>query len=216
MPFSRDAFLDAFATYNNAFWPLAVILWVATLLALMLHPRERAGTGGVFGLLAIQWAWSGLAYHAAIFSHINPAAWLFAALFVAQACLLAWHSLVDRRLEFSSEPSMQVVIGHALVAYGLLYPVLALAGGHVYPRVPTFGVPCPTTIVTAGFLTLLRGRVPVTFAIVPLMWALIGGSSAFLLGVPADLGLLIAGAVLAYRTVSTSAKALAGQAANGD
>jgi len=207
MPFSRDAFFDVFATYNNEFWPLALILWVATLVAFALHPSERATTGGVFGLLAIQWAWSGLAYHAAIFSHINPAAWLFAALFVTQAGVLAWHGLEDQRLEFSADHSVQVVIGYALVAYGLLYPVLALAGGHVYPRVPTFGVPCPTTIVTAGFLTLLRGRVPVTLAIVPLIWAAIGGSSAFLLGVPADLGLLVAGIVLAYRTWSTGAAA---------
>jgi hypothetical protein len=207
MPFSRDAFLDVFATYNDAFWPAALMLWFATLIAFILHPSERATTGGVFGLLAIQWAWSGLAYHAAIFSQINPAAWLFAALFVTQAGLLAWHGIEDQRLEFSSDHSIQVVIGYALVAYGLLYPVLALAGGHAYPRVPTFGVPCPTAIVTAGFLTLLRGRVPVTLAIVPLIWAAIGGSSAFLLGVPADLGLVVAGTVLAYRTFSTSAAA---------
>ena len=68
MPFSRDAFLDVFATYNDAFWPAALMLWFATLIAFILHPSERATTGGVFGLLAIQWAWSGLAYHAAIFS----------------------------------------------------------------------------------------------------------------------------------------------------
>ena len=68
-------------------------------------------------------------------------------------------------------------------------------------------MPCPTTIVTAGFLTLLRGRVPVTVAIVPLIWAVIGGSSAWLFGVPADVGLLVAGAVLAYRTWSPSAAA---------
>src|SRR6476661_1524087 len=97
MPFSRDAFFDAFATYNDAFWPLALMLWLATLIAFTLHPSERATTGGVFGLLAIQWAWSGLAYHAAIFSDINPAAWLFAALFVTQAGLLAWHGIEDQR-----------------------------------------------------------------------------------------------------------------------
>jgi hypothetical protein len=207
MPFSRDAFFDAFAAYNDAFWPVALMLWVATLIAFTLHSSERATTGGVFGLLAIQWAWSGLAYHAAIFTRINPAAWLFAGLFVAQAALLAWHGIARQRLEFSSDASVTVVVGYGLIAYGLLYPVLALAGGHAYPGVPTFGVPCPTMIVTTGFLTVLRGRVPVTLAIVPLIWAVIGGSSAFLLGVPADLGLLVAGTVLAYRTWSTSAAA---------
>jgi len=61
--------------------------------------------------------------------------------------------------------------------------------------------------IVTGCLTLLGGRVPVTLAIVPLIWAAIGGSSAFLLGVPADLGLVVAGTVLAYRTFSTSAAA---------
>jgi hypothetical protein len=56
MPFSRDAFFDAFATYSDAFWPLALMLWVAALIAFTPHPSERATTGGVCGLLAIQWA----------------------------------------------------------------------------------------------------------------------------------------------------------------
>jgi uncharacterized protein DUF6064 len=202
MPFSRDAFFDAFATYNHAFWPLALILWIATLVAFMAHPSERAGTGGVFGLLAILWAWSGLAYHAAIFSRINPAAWLFAALFVTEAVLLAWYSLAQRRLEFAKDPSIAVVVGYGLIAYGLLYPLLALAGGHAYPRVPTFGVPCPTTLVTVGFLTLLRGRVPARLAVIPIGWAAIAASAAFLFGVYADLMLVVAGIVLALRTSS--------------
>ena len=202
MPFSRDAFFDVFATYNTAFWPLALILWIATLAAFTVHPSERAGTGGVLGLLAIQWAWSGLAYHAAIFSRITPAAWVFAALFLAEAALLAWSSLVRPRLEFSDEPSVWVAVGYGLVAYGLFYPLIVMAGGHAYPRTPTFGVPCPTALVTVGFLTLLRGRVPATLAIIPILWAAIAASAAFLFGVYADLMLVVAGIVLALRTSS--------------
>jgi len=208
MPFSRDAFFDTFATYNEAFWPVALVLWIATLIAYTLRTNERAGTRSVFGLLALQWVWSGLAYHAVNFSRINPAAWLFAAFFVAEAGLLAWHSLVRQRLTFADARSVEALLGYGLIAYGLLYPVLALVGGHSYPRVPTFGLPCPTTIVTAGFLFLLR-RVPPSLAIVPVLWAAIGGSAVFLFGVPADLMLFAAGAALAFRTWSTRTAVIA-------
>lgn len=202
MPFSRDAFFDAFATYNDAVWPFALMLWLATLVAFTTLPSARAGTGAVFAMLAIQWAWSGLVYHAAIFSRINPAAWLFAALFLGQAGLLAWYSRESDQLEFLDDGSSRVLLGYGLIAYALLYPLLAQAGGHAYPRVPTFGVPCPTTLVTVGFLTLLRGRVPARLAVIPIAWAAIAASAAFLFGVYADLMLVVAGIVLALRTSS--------------
>ncbi len=208
LPFTKEQFFDLFAAYNAALWPVLIGLWIASVMVSgLLLVSRRPINRLISALLAAHWAWSALAYHIAFFTRINPAAWVFAALFVTQAALLAWHGIARQCLEFSAGRSTQVVIGYGLVAYGLLYPVLALVGGHAYPRVPTFGVPCPTTIVTAGFLTLLRGRVPPTLAIIPMAWALIGGSGAFLFGVPADVGLLVAGAVLAYRTWSTSAAA---------
>jgi hypothetical protein len=65
------------------------------------------------------------------------------------------------------------------------------------PRLPTFGVPCPTTILTIGFLLATDRLLPRSVAVVPLVWAFIGGSAAFLLGVRADAMLLAAGIVLA-------------------
>jgi hypothetical protein len=57
-----------------------------------------------------------------------------------------------------------------------------------------FGVaPCPTTIFTMGLLLLTEGRTPPHLAIIPVLWALVGGSAVWLLGVPEDLALPIAG-----------------------
>jgi len=176
------------------------VFWTATIVAFVSRLRGGRRSEWTFGLLAVQWAWSAVAYHAALFSAINPAAWVFAVMFLIQAGLLIWFGVVQRRLPFSDEGPTAALVGYALVAYGLLYPLIALAGGHSYPRVPTFGVPCPTTIVTAGFLVLVRGRVPPLVSVVPVMWAAIGGSGAFLLGVPADLALPVAGLALAVRT----------------
>ena len=65
-----------------------------------------------------------------------------------------------------------------------------------YPRAPSFGVPCPTTILTAGLLLLLPRREARLVAVIPVIWAAIGGSAAFLLAIRADLALLLAGGFL--------------------
>jgi hypothetical protein len=68
-----------------------------------------------------------------------------------------------------------------------LYPVVAQAEGHTFPRVPTYGVPCPTTLLTIGFLFAADLPWPRVLAIVPILWAIIAGSAAVLSGVRADL-----------------------------
>jgi hypothetical protein len=58
-------------------------------------------------------------------------------------------------------------------------------------------VPCPTTLVTAGFLLAAVPAVPRRLAVIPVLWSIIGGSAALLLGVVPDLMLFVAGAALA-------------------
>ena len=62
-------------------------------------------------------------------------------------------------------------------------------------RLPTFGLPCPTTIFTIGLLCFAVPPTPRSPLIVPLLWCLVGAQAAFLLGVQPDLGLIAAGVV---------------------
>ncbi len=196
MPFTHDQFLDVFARYNVAMWPAASLLWVVSLVAAIWLLRAPAATSrAIAAVLAVHWAWSGLAYHAAYFSAINPVAKVFAALFVLQALAFAW--LGSRgRLNFSKSPTWWRRAGFAFVVYGLLYPAIGLATGQVYPRMPTFGVPCPTTLVTAGFLLVLDPPFPRGLVVIPVLWALVGGSAAALLHVPPDWALFAAALAL--------------------
>jgi hypothetical protein len=203
LPFSRDAFLDVFGVYNTLLWPIAAALWIATLLAFVACLRGRPRNAWTFGLLAFQWAWAGIFYHGALFTWINPAAWGFAVLFLVEAGLLAWHGIVRAHLHLSpNQRGLWRAVAYGLVAYGLLYPLLALIGPDEYPYVPTFGVPCPTALVTIGFLLLAR-PLPLSVTIVPLAWTLIGGSAAFALGMPIDLALVTAGGALAAQLWAT-------------
>jgi hypothetical protein len=93
--------------------------------------------------------------------------------------------------------SVRGVLSWTLIVYALLYPAIARGEGRVFPRLPTFGVPCPTTILTIGFLLAADRTLPRSVAVIPMMWAFVGGSAAFLFGVRADLMLAAAGIVLA-------------------
>jgi hypothetical protein len=100
LPFTEPQFLDVFGAYNARVWPVVLGLWVATLWYSERFVRGQAGSVALSALGAIHWAWSGLVYHALFFTRINPAAWLFAALFVLQAVAFMWLGIVRRSLIF--------------------------------------------------------------------------------------------------------------------
>ena len=130
-------------------------------------------------------------------------AWLFAAIFLLQAALFFWLGVIRGQLSFPSSRTRWTPIGWLLVAYALLYPgINAVEDGSVL-KIPTFGLPCPTTILTAGLFLLARPGTR-ALAIAPIIWSAIGGSAALLLGVSADYALLLAGASLTAFELQTS------------
>lgn len=188
MPFTRDQFLDVFGAYNTTLWPAVVALWVLSLIAVAATAaRPRRAADRRFSLfLALLWAWSAIAYHAVYFTRINPAAWLFAALFLAQAGLFLWLGAVRGTFRMPANLAPRHLAAGALIAYAFAYPFVVMADGFAPPRAPTFGVPCPTVILTIGLL-MLAERPPLTLAIVPVLWAVVASSAAFQFGVHADL-----------------------------
>lgn len=212
LPFTGEQFYDVFRAYNEGLWPAPVFLFGLALAAvgLVAFPRRWSGIG-VSAILAFLWAWLGLAYHLAFFASINPLAHVFAAISVAGAVVFLWQGVARRRLEFRLTRSVRTAVGLALVLFALgIYPAWSRYAGHFYPAVPTFGLPCPTTIFTVGLLAFLVTPYPRSPFTVPLLWCLVGSQAAFLLGVPQDLGLLVAaavGAVLVARSRAPAARA---------
>lgn len=205
LPFSHDAFLEVFAAYNTAWWPVALVLWIATLAGAIQLVRGRARGAGLAALLAVHWAWSSLVYHAGYFAAINPAAPLFAALFMVQALAFLWTGVVRRGLAFAWGSSRRHRIAAALLLVALAYPALALGTVADWPRAPLFGVPCPTLLFTAGCLLTAVPPVPRWLFVIPVLWSFVGGSAAWLLGVAPDLMLFVAGAALVAFAVARHA-----------
>ena len=196
-PFTSEQFFDVFVRYHEWLWPAPVLLFalgVGLVVLAYLGPRHSRV---VLGGLAALWAWMAVMYHFAFLSFVTPMAYAFGALFLVQAGLLAWHGLHTRRLHLArpvDRPSR--IVGVVLAAYALVaYPLVAHLLGQRYPAVPTFGLPCPTTILTFALLVWCVHPVPRIVLVIPAAWALIGVSAALSFGVGEDFALPIAAAL---------------------
>lgn len=197
LPFTHDQFLDVFAAFNTALWPVEAALWLASVgVILTFYRRGESASRAVAALLAIHWAWSGVVYHLIYFRTINPAAVLFGSLFIVESIAFAWLGVRKTRLRFTSASPGWARIGGALIVYSLVYPIMGSLFGMVFPRLPMFGVPCPTTILTVGLLLFASPHAVRWLAVIPVLWAALGGSAAIVFGIRADFGLLVAGLML--------------------
>jgi len=195
LPFTIDQFYAVFRDYNEALWPSQIGLVVLAIAAIIFLFRPRPWTdAAVSGILAFFWIWIGLAYQLAFFARINPLAYAFAGLAMLGGLAFLWQGVLRRRLRFQWTGDKRAFGGAALIFFALfVYPAWSWFAGHRYPFMPTFGLPCPTTIFTIGLLAFLKRPYPRSIFIVPILWCLVGSQAAFLLGVPQDLGLIIAG-----------------------
>lgn len=199
LPFTQTQFFEVFRQYNEAVWPAQLLLLALGVAAVLIASRssERRARA-VSGILAALWLWMGAIYHLVFFRDINGAAVLFGVLFILQGGLFAWFGLWKSELAFHARSDTRGAAGAALILYALvLYPLLGLLAGHRYPAAPTFGLPCPTTILTLGLLLWTRPPVPRSVLLIPTVWALVGTVAAVRLGVPEDFGLFVAGAIAA-------------------
>jgi hypothetical protein len=196
LPFTSEVFSSNLASYNEAIWPAQVIAYVLGLAIVLLLLRPTTwGSRLIAVLLAGAWMWIGAVYHLKHFATINFAAPLFGLAFIVEGLLIAWSGAITRRVTFRFRADAAGWTGMAFVTFAMaVYPLLGWLAGHIWPRAAIFGVaPCPTTIFTMGLLLLTEGRTPPHLAVIPVLWSLVGGSAVWLLSVPEDLALPIAG-----------------------
>jgi hypothetical protein len=197
LPFTTEEFLNVFASYNNAVFPAQVIFNILALLLFFFAIKKKNFTDSFISYsLAFLWLWNGIVYQLIFFSEINPAARIFALIFIIQGIIFFYFGGIKRKLSFQFTNTFAGITGLLLIIYALvIYPVLGILSKHTYPYNPTFGLPCPTTIFTFGLLLWADKRIPFYFVFLPFLWALIGFSAAIKLGVMEDIGLLIAGVI---------------------
>ena len=204
LPFTQEQFLEVFARYNAAVWPAPLILGALALAATYLAcRRSRHSDRMISGILATLWLWAGIVYHLGFFTGINLSARWSGGLFIAQAALFLSVGTIAKRLTFRVPRGCSALFGGLLVAYSLfIYPLLNFHFGHGWPKMPTFGAPCPITIFTLGLLLWTNLRASAYLAMIPVMWAIAGTTAAFALGVYEDSVLAFAAAIAVTKIIS--------------
>ena len=194
LPFTVDQFFGVFRHYNESLWPAQIFLFALAVIVVVLVLCRRPWTGRVVSaILAFLWFWLALAYHLAFFARINPLAYGFSLVSLIGAFVFLWQGVIRRRLRFAWERGSWAVLGSMLVFYALVvYPLWSSYAGHPYPAMPTFGLPCPSTIFTIGILAFAGPVYPRSPLIVPALWCLVGGQAAFSLNVTPDFALFAA------------------------
>lgn len=198
LPFTTEEFLEVFKIYNLTVWPTQILLVILALLMIFVLLKKNKLSDKIISIgLTLFWLWMGIVYHYLFFTKINGAAYVFGSLFIIQAVVFFYYGLIKRNLEFNFRNNFIGVISIIFFLYALIfYPLLGYQFGHLYPRTPTFGLPCPTTIFTFGMIILLENRKNIIF-IIPILWSLVGFTAVIKLGIYQDIGLLIAGVLSA-------------------
>lgn len=197
LPFSTEEFLNVFGQYNSEVWPIQLILYLLAGIVLLVLFLNYGKQDKVINLvLSLFWFWMGIVYHLIYFSEINPAALLFGGAFIIQALILAYFGILKRQIQYRLDKTVYGITGIIFAVFGLfIYPILSVSSGHIFPKMPTFGLPCPTIIFTIGILLFSINRLPWYIYLIPLLWSLIGISAAITLSIKEDFALGIAGAI---------------------
>jgi hypothetical protein len=194
-PFTQEQFLTIFARYNLTIFPLQIIFIIIGIAALWFTIKKSQISDRIILLILIFfWFWMGIVYHILFFSSINPLAFVFGVLFVIEAGLLIYFGVIKKLVGFSLTQDRYTLIGLVFIVYALvIYPIIGTVAGHGYPRLPTFGLPCPTTIFTFGLFLMADKKFPLPLLVIPLLWSMIGFFAALSLGITEDYMLLVAG-----------------------
>jgi hypothetical protein len=191
MPFSTEEFLNVFGRYNSDVWPIQFAFYIFAMILLFVLFANHSKKDTIINLmLSFFWLWMGIVYHIMYFSGINPIAIAFGAVFIIQAFIFGYFGILRSQLKYRRDKTFSSLMGTILVIYGLvIYPILSFSFGHIYPKMPTFGLPCPTTIFTFGILLFSVYRLSWYIYLIPLLWSVIGFSAAMELSITEDFAL---------------------------
>jgi hypothetical protein len=193
-PITTDQFFSVFEKYNHAIFPVQIVLFLLTILALIaIGSKIRQKDKFVAGFLGVLWLWMGIGYHWAFFSQINILALGYGVVFILQGLFLVWEGVILYNLKFEFKNSIQAYFGYFFILYGLIiYSVVDYLVEPNLSRTVSVGLPSPTIILTFGFLLLCDKKFSKYLLIVPSLWAVIGISGVIKLGVYQDSMILIA------------------------
>jgi hypothetical protein len=188
IPFTTEQFFEIIAKYNQAVFPAQLLLLLAVILSVILiHSKKSMRNSLIGGFLGFLWLWTGIVYHFMFFTEINKAAYLFGGLFVLQGLLFFRETFYRKKLEFGFSGKPMEFVAYFFLAFGaVIYPILIYFLENSTEKTISPGLPCPSTILTFGFLMLTSAKLPKYLLIIPALWTVVGTSAAINFGVYPD------------------------------
>ena len=160
--------------YNVAVYPLQFILAsVAVVLTYLVFTRPGETSDRLMKVyISLLCAWNGLVFFL-VFGRLLPGAIFGAPLFILASILLAWDIQAGKTRFRLPESPWQRGITICLILSSILYPLIGVSLGHIYPESCTFGVmPCPTTVFALALLSAALPQVDRKVYSAFLIWAL--------------------------------------------
>ncbi|MDT8392985.1 MAG: DUF6064 family protein [Bacteroidales bacterium] len=188
IPFTTQQFFEVIEQYNMTVFPaqfIIILLGIAS--AILLFTRKDSKNKLIGSFLGVLWIWTGIAYHFIFFTEINPAAWVFGGLFILQGLAFLFEALIRKRLAFEIKGQGIDYFAYLFILIGIfIYPVMLFLLEDSLHKTITLGLPCPSTILTFGFLILTSTKFPRYLLIIPALWTIVGTSAAINFGVYPD------------------------------
>jgi len=197
VPFTTEQFFNVFEKYNLTMFPAQIVIMLLALAGLFLLHSKKPGKDKFIGLfLGLLWIWTGFIYHITFFSEINKVAFVFGGIFILQGVFILINTISSTRLIFSYHSQTSDYFGYFFILFGLIvYPLIGYLAGGLIVKAISLGLPCPSTILTFGFLMLTTGKFPKFLLVIPTLWAIVGLSAAINFGVYQDYMMILAAVI---------------------
>lgn len=197
--FSPRTYYRLFELYNADLWPAhlgAFAAGIAIMALLLAGGRKRSGAAAL--LLGVCWLWIAWGFLYTRYATINWAAPYAAALFAAEAALLALACALGRKAGTGGPGPVARRVGVGLLAFALLgYPWIGPMLGRGWPQAEIFALaPDPTALATLGFALLAGPRMKWVLMGIPILWCAASGATLWAMEAP-DAVVLPAAAFLA-------------------
>ncbi|MCB2207245.1 MAG: hypothetical protein KQH67_03010 [Bacteroidetes bacterium] len=204
---NNNEFIGLIAQYNQAMYPLQILLFILGLLAVILtHLMQYKKNTYTAIILGILWIYSGLIYFFMYLPQHSQMSYFYGSLFMLQGLFLFYEAFFRNKLSFGFQKSAKDITAYIIILTGLLiYPLVTIASGHHIPEIMTLGLPGPTVIFTLGFLMLGTNRNPLYLVLIPSLWGLVGFTLSLSAGVYVD-GLTLISAIITVSWLLTIKK----------
>lgn len=205
LPYTAEVLFALFDEYNQAIRPLQGVALFLTAGVLMLALRSRENRSRlIIVILAAGWLWTGTVYHLVYFRELNFAAPGYGMVFILQGMLLFWAGVYRNRVSIRFQRKPASYAGMAiLILSAFILPVIDWHQGLSWTDA-RFALLAPgaTAGLTLGLLMMADRRPPLWIAAIPVLWTIIVGAHAAVLGIYQDIALTAAGLVALFWLVA--------------